>query len=198
MHILVTGFGAFGPVVHNPSEALLGRLPDRFKEIEVVPAVLPVDTKAVQEDLRRYYAQGPCAVFHTGVARERSYLSIECIARNRLEFDLPDNSGRTISVGAVIEGDPESRPSRLPTQEILAAWQDLGIEAQATEDAGGYLCNQTFYLGLAWLPASVPVGFIHLAPDERMSPTGPHLELQAQAEAVVRAIEVTLDTHRPR
>lgn len=196
MHLLVTGFEGFGPVVHNPSEALLAQLPERIRGLRVDRQVLPVDTQAVQSVLRTCYAQEPCAVFHTGVARERSSLSIERIAQNHLRFDLADNAGRTCTSGAVIAGDPKLRASRLPTAAILAAWAHLGINAEASDDAGGYLCNQTFYLGLAWLPASVPTGFIHLAPDEQMSPEGPHVALEAQTRAVARAIEVTLELNQ--
>jgi len=47
------------------------------------------------------------------------------------------------------------------------------------------------YLALSWLPVEVPVGFIHLPPDETLalSKPGPYVPLEVQARAVLLALE---------
>lgn len=189
MTLLVTGFEPFGPVPHNPSAALLAALPDRIAGVEVKTAVLPVDSAAIGGALRELYAERPEVVLHLGVARERPFLSLERVAKNRLDFDLPDNAGRTVRGAEIVPGAPPELSTRLPTEQILGAWAALGIPARPSDDAGLYLCNQAFFLALHHLPDSVPAGFVHVAPDETLARGGPHVPLAAQARAVVAAAE---------
>lgn len=185
MTVLVTGFGPFGPVTANPSEALLAHLPPRIGGHAVTTAVLPVDTEAVRPILDAHYAAGPDVVIHCGVARYRRVLSLERWAVNRLDFDLADNAGRTLRNQPIEPGGPEGRDTRLPVDAILAAWAEAGLPGAASADAGAYLCNQTFYAALSSLPPHVPAGFVHVPPEA-------HLPVPRQAEAVRLAVTAAL------
>jgi len=192
----VTGFEAFGPVRKNPSEAVLTLLPDQVEGHTLSTAILPVDAVRIAAKLQALYAGDFDLVIHTGVARERSYFSLEEVAQNRLSFDLPDNAGRTLEGQPVVPQGPPTLPTRLPIEAIHNAWDRLGVAQQPSEDAGTYLCNQTFYLALHWLADHIPVGFIHLPPDEHMAPDGPHVPLAVQAKAVLAAVRAALGPGR--
>lgn len=193
MHILVTGFEPFGPVRHNPSQALVQRLPSALGEHTLHTATLCVDTVRIGPQLRDLYSMSPDVVIHTGVARERPYLSLERIAKNELNFELADNAGCKIQGQDILPGADPVLHSRLPWSEILAAWQSLGVPCELSDDAGAYLCNQAFFLAMSWLPSEVPAGFIHLAPDEVMAPSGPHVRLDLQTEALISAVQLTIE-----
>ncbi len=188
----MTGFEAFGPVRKNPSEAVLALLPDQVEGHTLSTAILPVDAVRIAPKLQALYAGGFDLVIHTGVARERSYFSLEELAHNHLNFDLPDNAGRTLQGQPIEPQGPPTLRTRLPIEAIRGAWDQLGVAQQRSEDAGTYLCNQTFYLALHWLEENIPAGFIHLPPDEHMAPDGPHVPLAVQAKVVIAAVRAAL------
>lgn len=192
MNVLVTGFEAFGPVRRNPSEAVLALLPDQVEGHTLSTATLPVDAVRIGPQLEALYAREFDLVIHTGVARERGCFSLEEVAQNCLSFDLPDNAGRTLKGQPVLPGAPSTLHTRLPVEAIHNAWTRLGVPQQPSEDAGTYLCNQTFFLALHQLADHIPVGFIHLPPDEHMAPDGPHVPLVMQAKALLAAVHVAL------
>lgn len=195
MGILITGFEPFGPVSVNPSQTLLARLPSQIEGSEVHTAVLPVDSAHVRSALDRAYRCEPEVALHLGVARERNYLSLELVARNHLFFDIPDNAGRSFVNQPIEPGGPDELETRIPVQEILQAWTALDVPCELSDDAGLYLCNQAFYLALRQYAERLPIGFLHLAPDEEMQPED-HVPLALQAEAVVAAARLTLRATR--
>jgi pyroglutamyl-peptidase len=81
---------------------------------------------------------------------------------------------------------------RFPVKAVLRRWREAGIPASQSLSAGSYLCNQAFYLSLFHLPEEVPVGFLHLPPDETLALQrgGPYVPLKEQARAVLLALEV--------
>lgn len=192
MHLLVTGFEAFGRFRHNPSEALLTRLPAAVGGFEVRTRTLPVDTRRIGAALAPLWAQAPAAVLHLGLAHERTRLSLERVALNLLDFELADNAGLRVEDQPVEPGGPLARPSRLPLRAILAAWREASVPGELSTSAGTFLCNQSLYLSLAALPERCPVGFIHLPPDETLAAEDGRdfVPLGAQAAAVERALEV--------
>lgn len=195
MAVLVTGFEPFAGLLHNPSHALIEHLPHTLGGEELVRATLPVDTQAVVQRLETLYAaHQPKAVLHLGLAQGRSLLSLERVALNLLDFDIPDNAGHRRQDQPVLEGGPLALLTRLPYRDILEVWKAAGIPAQLSNSAGTYLCNQVMYLALSKLPQDVPTGFIHLPPDETLalSRPQPYVPLEVQARAITLALETTL------
>jgi pyroglutamyl-peptidase len=192
--VLVTGFGPFGEVRHNPSQAAIARLPTHVRGRRVVTAILPVDSQAVPAVLAGLALLGPSLVVHTGVAVDRRALSLERVAENRLEFGQPDNAGRLVRGERIFEGAPARLKSRLPEAQILEAWRRAEIPCEGSDSAGTYLCNQTFYTSLFSLPESVPVGFVHLPPDETLGEAlgVPSLPLAVQARGLLLLLESLL------
>lgn len=200
MAVLVTGFEPFAGLPHNPSQALLEHLPDSISGQKLVRAVLPVNTLTVADHLEHLYrTHRPRLVLHLGLAVGRSLLSVERVALNLLDFDLPDNAGERKQDAPVLEGRPLALPTRLPYRAILSRWRDAGIPAQLSNSAGTYLCNQVMYLALSELPQDVLTGFIHLPPDETLalSRPQPYVPLEVQARAITLALEAALP-NQPR
>src|SRR5580658_3302321 len=117
--ILVTGFGPFGSLRHNPSAALLRHLPEQLGGATLDTATLPVETGAVRDILPRLYATQPDVVLHTGLAYEQPCISIERVALNVLDFPQPDNAGESPRDEPVLAGGPLALAARLPLRAIL-------------------------------------------------------------------------------
>ena len=189
--VLVTGFEPFGGLPHNPSEALLALLPEALGGRRLQKALLPVDTERVGEALFALYREGPEAVLHLGLAEKRPLISVERLAVNLLDFERPDNGGRVLEDTPIVPEGPLALPARFPVKEVLRRWREAGIPGSPSLSAGSYLCNQVFYLSLYHLPEEVPVGFLHLPPDETLAlrKPGPYVPLKEQARAVLLALE---------
>ncbi|MCS7058007.1 MAG: pyroglutamyl-peptidase I [Meiothermus sp.] len=192
MKALVTGFEPFADYPHNPSRAVLDLLPERVGGLELVRATLPVDTEQVRTTLQELYQKHqPAAVLHLGLAAGRALVCLERLAVNLLDFEVPDNAGRLLHDTPILPGGPLALHTRLPIRAIQARWKEAGIPSVLSNSAGLYLCNQVMYLALSWLPQKVPVGFIHLPPDETLALAKPqaYVPLKTQAQAVALALE---------
>jgi len=197
VRILVTGFEPFAGLSHNPSQALLAHLPPRMGRAELVTACLPVDTQQAPRALEALYqTHTPRLALHLGLAQNRPLLSLERLAVNLLDFEIPDNNDQRPRDLPILPGGPLALHTRLPLRAIQPAWAAAGIPGQISNSAGLYLCNQVMYLALAWLPPEVPTGFIHLPPDETLALHRPqaYVPLQTQTRAVLLALAAALET----
>jgi pyroglutamyl-peptidase len=167
MKLLITGFEPFGGSDVNPScEALrvLGEAPP--DGIELHTALLPVEHRRGPEELLRNFEQNqPEAVICLGEAGRRMRLSIERVAVNLIDDQIPDNEGQLLVDSPVFPGGPAAYFVTLPVREMLQAILKAGVPAELSLTAGAYLCNQVLYTILHRLAEerlSIPAGFIHL------------------------------------
>ncbi len=163
--ILVTAFTPFGGAETNPSADLLRALPD---DPNVTRVILPVEYEAASREIVRLIRElRPTAVICFGLAARSDTLRLERVARNRAESPAPDNVG-TIREGQPIKpGAPELYPATLPLDAISAALTERGIPHTFSDDAGGYVCNHTFYCARHEIEESgndTLCGFIHVPP----------------------------------
>lgn len=188
--LLVTGFEPFGAHAHNPSAAVLERLPERIDGLAVDRCVLPVETEGVKPVLARLHAEPYSAVLHLGLAEDRRLVTIERRAVNWLGFTIADNRGVLVPGRPILEdGAPAEYPARLPVEAILSAWAEGGFLAGPSDSAGTFLCNQVMYTSLHTLPERVRTGFIHLPPDETIGGDS-HQPIEVQARAIQVALAV--------
>ena len=169
IRILAAGFGSFPGARFNPAEAIVDRLSRSARSmrsrlgVNLASAVLPVVWDGAQERVRDLIVRNrPDVVLLVGLAGRRCALSVETRARNKMSPLKPD-AGKRMAAGSQIEaGARPFRSARLPIAAVVAALSRAGVRAQASIEAGDYLCNQTFYLALGrqtrW------VGFVHLPP----------------------------------
>jgi pyroglutamyl-peptidase len=194
LRILVTGFGGFPGAPKNPTAQLmaeLARCPPRFARIGITLelAVLPVAfagagplVAALARELR------PDAILHFGVAPRRRRICVEARALNRVSLLHPDAGGARVAGRAVVAGAPAALKSTLPCGLIAAALRRAGFAAALSNDAGAYVCNQTFFLSLNAAHAPC-VGFIHMPPlARRQGASAARLGLAAAARAAAAAL----------
>lgn len=189
-NILITGFGPFPGTPRNPSEALVHAIDAGalrlLPGIALSTAILPTSWEKVAQTVPVLLARHqPDIALHFGLARDVRGLRIEMRARNRTE-NRPDVDGRLPRAARVRACGPRQLHSALPANRILLRLRALGLVAQPSHDAGGYLCNQLFYLSLLHAnTARRPAGalFIHIPP----------LPEPAGQEGLVRAVEAVVD-----
>ena len=173
--ILLTGFGAFGPVRSNPSERLLCYFSDNvIAGATVSTCLLPVSYCRAPELLQAVLERGPVSgarfddVLMLGVAGGSTKWRVERLGRNHIDREQ-DVDGYVPASNAIYPGAPESLPSTLPIRAILASLRTAGLLATLSESAGGYLCNHVLYTTLHYLRdtgSRTRAGFLHIPADE--------------------------------
>jgi len=166
--ILVTGFEPFGGDAVNASGEAVRALAAGWDDpaVELVTAILPVSFEgapiALDRAVRRYR---PDAVVCVGEAGGRLAVTPERYAVNDRLARIADNDGRS-PTGAIDEG-PELLASRLDVDRLVAAVRAAGVPAEASEDAGRFVCNAVFRAALTSFEG--PAGFVHVP---AVRPTG--------------------------
>jgi len=163
--ILATAFNPFGAAETNASETLLRALGD---DAGMVREVLPTEyERAGREIVRLIRELRPQAVICFGVAGSADVLRLEQFARNWAETAAPDNAGDLRNGQAIMPGAPDFYPATLPYDAISAPLDARGIPHVLSENAGGYVCNHTFYCArheIAESGQQIPCGFVHVPP----------------------------------
>jgi pyroglutamyl-peptidase len=163
--ILVTGFEPFGGKKTNGSWEAVQHLQGRvISGRKVIVTQLPVvwERASVKlEALMRHYH--PVAVIAFGEAGAEP-LRVEMVARNVREM-IPDNIGLLPKSSVILTGAPLDLRTTLNTELIIQRLHEAGIPVTLSQDAGGYLCNETFF-NLMHMSGSAAArsGFIHLPP----------------------------------
>ena len=201
--ILVTGFEPFGGDTTNGSwEAVQHLQGRRFGDETVVVAQLPVvwgkAGDELRELIRKYHPQAVIAFGQAGAEPVR----IETIARNERK-PYKDNAGALPPTDTVTASAPATIPTGLDVAAVRKSLQTAGIPVVESKDAGGYLCNETFYVLMDDPDAkAIPRGFVHVPPlgaTVTAADGGKTLfdkrTLAAAADAVVGSVAASLPAH---
>ncbi|WP_405219065.1 SRPBCC domain-containing protein [Agrococcus sp. Ld7] len=165
MKILLTAFEPFGGDAENASFEAVRLLADAWADdpqpgIELVTGVLPVAFADAGPALAALLDQhAPDAVLSVGEAGGRSAITPERWAANEDDARIPDNAGDQPRGTAIDPAGPERRASGLDADALVSAILQVGLPADASDDAGRFLCNHVAYL-VAGL--DVPGGFLHV------------------------------------
>lgn len=188
--ILITAFEAFGGEEINPTERVLGMLPDALCGFALRKVLLPVEFIRARELAAEAYDKiSPAAVIMLGQAGGRSAITPESTGKNRMNARIPDNAGYQPSDLPVEEGGPEALHATLPVDRITDAVHSAGIPCERSDDAGAYVCNAVLYGMLLHNGGAVPTGFIHVPYiKEQGHADKPFMEL----EEILRAIETAV------
>ncbi|MBO4563728.1 MAG: pyroglutamyl-peptidase I, partial [Clostridia bacterium] len=161
--ILVTAFMPFGGDSLNPTEAVLGMLPDDMGGFRIEKLLLPV---VFGEAARLACAEidrlSPAAVICLGQAGGRRAITPEESAKNLMDARIPDNAGNKPEAEPIEAGGAEKLYSTHPNDAIIAAIRAEGLPAQLSHDAGAYVCNSLLYGVLSHTGGRIPAGFIHV------------------------------------
>jgi len=162
MKILVSGFEPFDGDKVNPSAELLNWLLTRELPFELVTVVLPVTFDGAFKALKQTIELvKPNVVVATGLAKNRSEITVERLGINWVDARIPDNAGITLSAQKIVNNGPDGIFSRLPLMEMIEASRAVGVPAKLSTSAGEYVCNHVLYLLLHEFP-QLSAGFIHL------------------------------------
>ena len=154
--ILVTAFEPFGGNSVNASAEVLRLLPDRIGPCRVRKMLLPVVFGKAADAVLRQEAD---AVFLLGEAAGRTSVTPERLARNLRDARIPDNDGGRPKNEKILPDGPAVYHSCVPAEHIVQQMQREGYSIACSEDAGTFVCNDTFYL--AGTGSRIPVEFIH-------------------------------------
>lgn len=188
--LLIVGFGPFPGVKVNPSGCLARRIagaPRLRRALGGPPRCLVMETVygAIAFQLGPALAAAPDAVLMIGLARRARVVRVETRARNRASRLFPDAGGATPG-GLALEprGPAERRSAEAP--RALARLRRFGLPVRASNDAGRYLCNASYFRALA---QARPTLFLHIPPPPRPGRRGarrrPALNAWAAAFAAV-------------
>ncbi len=182
-NILMTAFEPFGGRQLNTSGEVLRLLPEKICGCRVKKMLLPV---AFGRAARQVLGETADIVFMLGEAGGRSVVTPEIRAVNRREARIPDNDGFQPRGEEIVPGGPACFRTRIPVRYIVRRMQEEGFPVEASEDAGTYVCNDTFYS--VCLGRREPVDFIH-CPAETESAA-------SYAETIRRFVEAAVSAER--
>jgi pyroglutamyl-peptidase len=145
LRILVTGFGSFPGAPYNPTEPLVARLlrlrRPALGDVELSGHIFPVTYAAVDRQLPELLAKRkPRAVLMFGLAARTPCVRIETRARNAVTTIWPDADHARVRKGSIAR-DADAMMFGPHTAKLLRAARGTGIDAQASRNAGSYLCN---------------------------------------------------------
>ena len=165
MTTVVTGFGPFEAWRENTSELVVRRvaalaLPD------VITEVLPVSYRRAAASIQALLeAHRPSMLLMLGLAGSAAHVRLEQVARNRDEAARPDADGVVRAGASIVPNAPDTHASTLPLAAMARVAEELGVAVEYSNDAGGYVCNHTFFHAQHLTAARFPAcrsGFVHL------------------------------------
>ena len=167
-YILVTGFEPFGGEKTNGSwEAVQHLRGAVMADKKVIVYQLPVIWEKAPEKLvaliREYH---PVAVVAFGEAGAEP-VRVEMVARN-IRGMIPDNAGKMPATGLIFASASPTLRTTLNVDVITKRLHEAGIPVTLSQDAGGYLCNETFFSLMNFRgterSSDIRRGFIHVPP----------------------------------
>jgi pyroglutamyl-peptidase len=195
-NVLVTGFEPFGGEMLNPSALAAQKLDGtvvagRLVAGAVLPCVFGESFAVLRREMERVQ---PELVICTGQAGGRAAVSVERVAVNLENADIPDNAGNQPMNNPVVPGGPAAYSSTLPIEAIVAALRQAGLPGEISESAGTFVCNHLFYGLMRTLAAQPAVrgGFIHLPYLPEQGRRAGCEEASLPLEQIVRGLEIAI------
>jgi pyroglutamyl-peptidase I len=194
---LITGFEPFAHHLSNPSWLAVEALPQQIGACRIVKARLPVSFKSAFLELERAIdACQPDLVICTGVAENRSGISIERVAINIDDARIPDNQGDQPIDRVIDYCAPNAYFSGLPDRAIIARLAQECLPAAISDSAGTFVCNHVMFRLLhliAERQAPIIGGFIHVPlPAETADTDATHPG--TPLAAITRSLEIAIQS----
>lgn len=195
---LLTGFQPFGGAKDNPSWEMLKPLAGqtisgyRIETVEL-PVVYDEMAKPLADAIAKHQ---PKIVICFG--QGRGLIEVERVARNGYHpVKPPDNNGKRPTRERIVADGKDELPTQLPVEAILKAFAAARRTAAASDDAGGYLCNECFYRLMAATdgPGTQGLavrGFVHVPRVGEPNAAGGAYSLEDLMSAVRIVVETTI------
>jgi pyroglutamyl-peptidase len=169
LRVLLTGFGPFPGVPHNPSAWLAQALgvraaPALADELHV--RIFATEWRAATLAPDLYAALQPHVMIQFGVSQRAEAFRLERSAFNRAASRI-DAAGALPVHPQICSAGPHRLDTTLPVAPLAAHLRGRGLPAIASRSAGSYLCNFLYYQALAWARAQAHTPmllFVHIPP----------------------------------
>jgi pyrrolidone-carboxylate peptidase len=152
--MLVTGFGPFRNIVHNPSALLAEQLSDQF---QILPVTYPA-AETFAKSVREIDAE---VILCLGLNARLDEPAFELYAHNHIGSE-PGSSGRKHTRTVIRKSGPKTLGQTLASPEQL-----LTLPMKTSFTPGDYLCNFLLYSLLVRYPER-RIGFVHIPLFEKM------------------------------
>lgn len=156
MKLLITAFEPFGNDNFNNSIKVLEKL-----DIECIKKIIPVSYPDAEIEVKKLVElYNPDFIIHLGMAKSREKLTIEQIAKNKLEFKIPDNAGNILNQPISLDYKEDFIKNKIDFLPICN--QDpFKDKLYLSLDAGTYICNYVYFTSLINYPDKTII-FIHI------------------------------------
>ncbi len=130
------------------------------------------------------------------MAGGRRDISVERVALNIEDAEIPDNAGNRPVDRPVVRGGPAAYWSTLPIKDVVAALRAADLPGSVSCSAGTFVCNHVFYGLMRTLARQRKMrgGFIHVPylPEQarRIADGSPSLAL----DKIVRGLKIVIKT----
>ena len=198
MRILVTGFDPFGQENVNPAWEAVRLLPGVVSGAEILKLEIPTVFGTCDQVVREAVLKGrPDAVLSIGQAGGRSDISVEAVAVNIMDAEVPDNEGNQPRDQRIRDEGDAAYFATVAVKPMVDRIRARGVPAHVSYTAGTYVCNYVMYCVLHMAAEEFPglrAGFIHVpfAPAQAVgkSASTPTMSVETDAIAITAALEV--------
>ena len=142
---IVTGFG---PYEHNPVQDLAREFDETVVNgVQVSGLVLPCTYYGAFDVLSERMDQfSPDIVINTGLASRVQRLRLEAIGRNIMSGKYPDADRLQPDNKPIVESRVSWYPTNADNIDLASRLYEVGIPAEISVDAEGFICNSLIYL----------------------------------------------------
>jgi pyroglutamyl-peptidase len=191
MRTLLTGFGPFGTIAHNPS----ARIVEQFARVgsaghQLTCRVLPVSFARAEAEVRSLLTDDEFDLaILLGVAGRDDRIRLERYARLRAA-GRADVDGAQPASYEWAAAAPDTYLATIPPEAICDTLLSGGFPAYVSDDAGSYVCNHAYYAALHCLATThrpTRCLFVHVPPDAETHDghwEGPTMPLERQLAGV--------------
>jgi pyroglutamyl-peptidase len=166
--LLITGFEPFGGHQVNASWEAVKLLADEY-DTRLLPCVFGAATDALWDAVEQVQ---PDVVVCTGLADDRTEISVERVAINVDDARIPDNAGAQPVDRPIVAAGPAAYFATIPVKDCVAGIEATGVPVGLSNSAGTFVCNHVLYgllHGAATRRPGMRGGFVHV-PDLSVLP----------------------------
>lgn len=196
-NILITGFDPFHGETINPSFEIIKFLDTSAFHANIHIAEIPtVFYDASKKVIDLIHTIKPDIVIMLGQAGGRKEISLERVAINIDDANIPDNLGRMPSNQPISVFGPNAYFASLPLAQLESVLKSKHIPVAISNTAGTYVCNHLMYSVLHEAHVNnlnLIAGFIHVPYLPEQTLTKPS-KFSLDQSLMVQALEIIIET----
>ncbi len=199
MKVLVTGFESFKDWDSNPTQKIVENLDGKkIAGAKIYGITLPATFNESRTILIKSFSEiKPDIIISLGLYSGRPGMSVERVAINIVDKDIPDENNITHVDNQIIENGENAYFSTIPIKKIVMVARGEGIPCYISNTAGIFICNYIMYLDLHYsVNQRMPkrAGFIHVPnnPSQVTDKQIPSMSIDMMKRFVEIAIECSI------